>query len=196
MQLVYLVVPMVYIAVNRGAGSAILASLLGPAAVYVSTSLAGSLAWITVAAEDAPDLLRSAPVSLSRLRWAKAMAALLPAWLLAVPALVVVADTSLSSIPALVFCLAGSTVSTVGAQVWFPVQAQRAELVRRKPGRGAVSLIAGFVTFAWVVSAFCLIQLPAYAAPALLAAALGSGAIWCLGRARRAEEGGVVEGTT
>ncbi|MDE1986658.1 MAG: hypothetical protein KGL29_09250 [Alphaproteobacteria bacterium] len=48
------------------------------AIVFFASQIAGSLAWITISAEDAPDLLLSAPVSPMRVRAAKLLAAFMP----------------------------------------------------------------------------------------------------------------------
>ncbi|KQV46368.1 hypothetical protein [Massilia sp. Root335] len=188
MQLTFVVVPVVYSNVQQNADSATLMSLLGPLTVYLAASLAGSLAWITIAAEDVPELLHMAPVSLSRLRWMKALAALLPTWVLALPAVAFITTINLPSVPGLLLCLVGGTVSVVATHIWYPIQATRADLARGKPGRGAVTPIAAFVTLAWVISAFWLAEARASALSSLLAATLGSSAIWMLGRARRADE--------
>lgn len=188
MQLTVVGVPVVYATVIRHVDSAELTSLLGPMTVYVTASLTGSLAWITVAAEDVPELLHMAPVSLSRLRWMKALAALLPTWVLALPAVVFIATINLPSVPGLVLCLVGGTVSEVATHIWYPIRATRADLARGKPSRGALTPIAAFVTLAWVVSAVWLAEARALALSSLLAAALGSSTIWTLGRARRTDQ--------
>lgn len=54
---------------------------------FLAASLAGSLVWIIVSAEDAPDLLRAAPVAPLQLRSAKLSAAVLPVCALLAPAL-------------------------------------------------------------------------------------------------------------
>jgi len=56
--------------------------LIAAACIVVATPLAGNLAWITVAAEDAPELVGSAPVDLTFVRWAKVFAAMIPIWVL------------------------------------------------------------------------------------------------------------------
>jgi hypothetical protein len=99
-----------------------------------------------------------------------------------------IATINLPSVPGLVLCLVGGTVSVVATHIWYPIQATRADLARGKPGRGAVTPIAAFVTLAWVISAFWLAEARAFALSSLLAATLGSSAIWMLGRARRADE--------
>src|SRR5205807_2105707 len=59
--------------------------LLAPAVVMLSATLASGLCWLTVAAEDAPELLASAPVERGLLRRAKLVAGLLPVWAFAPP---------------------------------------------------------------------------------------------------------------
>ena len=51
---------------------------LAAAVVFLTSQLAGSLGWVTVSGEDAPDLLAVSPAVPSRLRRAKALAGVLP----------------------------------------------------------------------------------------------------------------------
>lgn len=186
MQLVYVAVPMGYIAVRQVPDSPLPETILRLGAVYLAGALAGGLAWITVATDDAPELLRCAPAPPSRLRWAKALAALLPAWGLALPLLVFATRSDPWALPALLFCVAGSTVSAAASQVWYPTRGKRAEMGQRGQPWTMASMIGGFVTLAWMMSAACLQFKPSFTALPLLAAALGLGAIWLLGSARRA----------
>ena len=69
MQLLYLSPPALLLWHNYGqAGGAI---VLVPVLVMASGQLAGGLAWLTISGEDAPDLVRSAPVQPGRLLRAK-----------------------------------------------------------------------------------------------------------------------------
>ncbi|MBC7621886.1 MAG: hypothetical protein H7232_00700, partial [Aeromicrobium sp.] len=61
------------------------AVFLVPGCVMIVAMLVGNLAWITVAAEDAPDLIGSSPVSLDRIRLLKGVAAAVPPLLMVLP---------------------------------------------------------------------------------------------------------------
>ncbi|KQV93338.1 hypothetical protein [Pelomonas sp. Root1237] len=181
LQLLYLL-PVVLLAL-RGAGLTVLASV----AVMLASSLASSLAWITVAAEDAPDLLGSAPVPPSLLRWPKVLAALVPVWLVVSPLLLVLPTHGLWLTLTFLFCLAGGTVSAGVMQVWYPIQGKRKDLMRRAKGKGPVGMIEILTGMAWAGTAYCLNEVPRYSPLPLLTALLGCSVVWWMGRSRRAE---------
>ena len=74
LRLVYLL-PILMIGLRHGSGPA-LAPTLAFASVLIASQLAGSLAWLTVSAEDAPELLVTAPVTKAVIDRAKLSAAL------------------------------------------------------------------------------------------------------------------------
>lgn len=180
LQLLYMVPAM--LAVLRG-GSPM--PLLLPAIVFMASMLAGSLAWITVAAEDAPDLLAGSPCPQPVLHRAKLLAALLPVWLLMSPLLAVVPGVDLRAGLAFVGCLIGGTVAVTTAQIGYPRQGKRADITKRGQGHAVIGLIESLIAAAWAGTAYCLASAPRYTPLALLAAAAGSGAVWMLGRSRR-----------
>ena len=184
MQLLYMM-PAMFLIV-RGAGQAL--ALLVPMVVYVASTLASNIAWLTVAAEDAPELLGTAPVPMGRLRTLKVLAALLPVWLLVAPLIAWLAWQR--PLEALIFvaCLAGGTLSVGAAQVWYPRQGKRTDLKKRMQGHGVLGVLELAVVLSWGGLAYCLGAAPAWTPLALLAAALGSGAIWLRGRTRREDE--------
>ncbi len=163
-------------------------TFLVPMVVYVASTLASNIAWLTVAAEDAPELLGTAPVPRGRLRALKVLAALLPVWLLASPLIAWLAWRQ--PLEALIFvaCLAGGTLSIGAGQVWYPRQGKRADLKKRMQGHGVLGVLELLVVVSWGGLAYCLGAALAWTPLALLAAALGSGSIWLLGRARREDE--------
>lgn len=183
--LVYVCIPMVVVALGQGMDKAGLLTLLGPAIVFWAASLTSNLAWITVAADEAPDLLQAAPVPAQRIRQAKALAALAPVWCLTIPALAWVTSGNLKLLPALLLCLFGATISEAAGHVWYPTRARRTEMARRFLARGAVGPIAGIVALAWAVAGLSLNAALMQAPWALLVVVLGLAAIWILGRARR-----------
>ena len=74
LQLLYLL-PLFFVIFSK---SAIQLPAIAAGLTLLCGSLAGSLAWIVIAAEDAPDLLRSAPAALRTVRLAKLSAAVVP----------------------------------------------------------------------------------------------------------------------
>lgn len=187
LQLLYLT-PLLFIAL-RGDGRG--AFMLVPAIVWLAASLAGSLTWITVAAEDAPELLGGAPVPLVRLRWLKLLAALLPIWVLVSPVLVYLPVRDAMQALIFAFCLLGGTVSVGMGMIWYPRQGKRGDMKTRMKGHGLIGMLEGVLTAGWAGLAYCLIAGSAYLPLPVLAIALGSGITWFLGRSRR-EDGALV----
>ncbi|MDM4767748.1 hypothetical protein [Pelomonas sp. SE-A7] len=184
LQLMYML-PMLFLAL-RGEGQLAQVFMI-PAMVWLATALAANLAWITVAAEDAPDLLGCAPTSLIRLRWLKVLAALLPVWLLVLPYQIYLMGQGGWQALVLLVCLLGGTVSVGAGQVWYPRQAKRGDMKKRMQGMQAVGWLELLVTLGWVGVAYCLQAALAYAPLALLAVLVGTGGTWWLGRSKRGE---------
>ncbi|MES3022495.1 MAG: hypothetical protein V4857_13025 [Pseudomonadota bacterium] len=111
-------------------------ALVGLAAglAFLCGSLAASLAWVTIAAEDAPDLLRAAPCGQGTVRRAKLAAAALPSLALLVPPLLWTALTQpLAS--ALLFLLAGgASISAPLIVHWLAHPAARGSFNARGKG--------------------------------------------------------------
>ena len=184
MQLVYMT-PMMFV-IGRSANA--LTPLLVPAVVYLASSLATNIAWITVAAEESPELLGTSPVPMSQLRWIKILAALLPVWVLVSPLAAWLAWAAPAQALVFVACLLGSTLTIGASQVWYPRQGKRGDLKKRAQGNGGLGLIELLAVASWAWLAWCLGAALAWAPAALGAAAASSGAIWLLGRAPRASD--------
>ena len=184
LQIVYLV-PLFFVIARSSTQSVV---MLVPAVVYLASFLAGNIAWITVAAEDDPDLLGNAPVPLARLRALKVLAALLPVWALMLPIVGFVAWARPLEGLIFVACLAGATGSVGIAQVWYPRQGKRTDLKKRMQGHGVLGWLEMVLTGGWVGLAYCLGSAPAWTPLALLAVVVGGAAIWSLGRARRDDD--------
>jgi ABC-2 type transport system permease protein len=78
LQLVYLL-PLLFLVLRDSGASG---PAIGAGLTLLCGSLTGGLAWIVIAAEDAPDLLRSAPAAMRTIRLAKLAAAAMPPLLL------------------------------------------------------------------------------------------------------------------
>jgi ABC-2 type transport system permease protein len=117
-------------------------ALAGPAAAvtFLAGQVAGSLVWITVSAEDTPDLLAIAPAPISVLRQAKLTAALLPvAVLLAIPIAVLAWYAPLAGLWTTIgAALTAWSSGLIG--VWHQKPSKRADFRRRRSG----SLLATF----------------------------------------------------
>ncbi len=186
MQLLYLL-PLIFLLFRRQEA----AMMVVPASIMLAAMLAGNLAWITVAAEDAPELIGVAPVAITRIRWLKALAALLPVWLLVSPILFYLLANNLWLATVFAFCLAGATVSAGVAQVWYPRQGDRKNMKKRGQANLLITVLEGMSSMGWAATAYCLVVAPRFAPIGLVFALLGPGAAWALGKSRR-DEGALV----
>ncbi|MGH6951347.1 MAG: hypothetical protein ACREH4_10760, partial [Vitreimonas sp.] len=120
--------------------------------VLLSTSLAASLAWLTVSAEDAPDLIAAAPVASDEVSNAKAFAAGVPVVLLMLaPSF----GAALISPPAGAWLFVGCALSIASVclmQVWYQTPGSRKDFRRRKRGSFMVGFAQFFITTGWTGS--------------------------------------------
>jgi ABC-2 type transport system permease protein len=190
LQILYLL-PIVFLVYRNSAA----VSYVIPGAILLASTLAGSLAWITVAAEEAPELIGTAPISLTRIRWLKVLAAMIPVWILVSPILFFLLTKNLMWAGVFLFCLAGSTACAGMIQVWYPRIGDRKNMKKRAQGGMLINLIEGLCAFGWSGAAYALMQIPSpwawLALVGLAFAALGPLGAWVLGRSRR-EQGALV----
>ncbi|WP_310542344.1 hypothetical protein [Phenylobacterium sp.] len=134
--------PLAFVLV-RNAGSGSLIALPGGAAAltFVAGQVAASLAWITVSAEDAPDLIASAPTPIATARRAKLTAAFIPVAALLVPILLtLIVLEPRAGLAATIGC-AAATVANGLINIWYQRPAKRSEF-RRRRGSSWVSTLA------------------------------------------------------
>jgi ABC-2 type transport system permease protein len=148
-------------AVARGAG----------ALTFFAGQLAGSLAWIAISAEDAPELIACSPIAPGAARRAKLAAALTPVALLV--ASVVIALAWLSPWASLVAAVstALSAISAGLLNLWFEKPTPRSAF-RRRGGSVVVSLGELALGVCWGLAAALAILAPLWA---LLPAVVGLG---------------------
>jgi ABC-2 type transport system permease protein len=181
MQLLYML-PLMFL-LFRGK---LAANMVVPAVIMLASILAGSLAWITVAAEDAPELIGVAPVDMGRIRALKALAALLPVWLLVTPILFyLLAKLQWELAAIFIFCLLGATLSAGVMQIGYPRKGDRKNMKKRGQSNIVVQLFEGLSALAWGGVAYCLVAAPWFAPLPLALALLGPGAAWVMGASRR-----------
>lgn len=127
----------------------------GASLVFVCASLAGSLAWIIMAAEDAPDLLASAPRSASLMRRAKLAAAVTPPLaLVLLPALWLAVHRPLMGVVTVIALLLSSLASAV-IVMWSGRPGARADFQRSASGVSAT--LQGVSGIAWAGAAWMLL---------------------------------------
>jgi ABC-2 type transport system permease protein len=154
--------------------------------VLLVTSFAASLAWLTVSAEDAPDLIASAPVARDRIDNAKAIAAAVPsALLLALPVLgvaIVVAPTA-----GFWLLLGGcaAIVSTCLVAIWHQTPGTRKEFRRRTRGSLLLNVSRSFVAIGWIGATGLAVS--GWPLPALLPAIISLGFMLALHESRPKE---------
>lgn len=125
---------------------------LAAAVVFVAGQLAGSLAWIVICAEDAPELLSCAPVDGARVRSAKLTASMIPVAALLGPLLLLLAWFS----PWVGLCaLAGTAASAASAglvNLWFEKPARRTVFRGRRTGSVLVGVFEALSGVGWGVA--------------------------------------------
>jgi ABC-2 type transport system permease protein len=145
--------PLLFLLVH-GAGSLddALAAVRAAAIVFLAGDLAGSLAWITISAEDAPDLIASAPVAAATIRRAKVTAAVLPVALaLAVPCALAVGRSPLAGAAAFGGSVAcGISVALVN--LWYQKPGRRAAFRQKPTGSIFTRFAALTVALLWATA--------------------------------------------
>src|SRR5690606_21391438 len=133
LQLVYLL-PLGFVLLRPGGSFEITEAAFAPALTLLSSAIAGSLVWITVSAEDAPDLIASAPAPARHIDRAKLTAAILPVWaLMAIPLAALLAREAYAGVWALGGVAAASTSSSL-IGLWRRTPGSRRDFVRRRQG--------------------------------------------------------------
>lgn len=124
-----------------------------PVIVMIAAQVAGSIAWLTVSGEDAPELIASAPVSKSAVERAKLSAVALPVLvLLALPLLALSLISLRCAGLALAFsAMAGTTTALVN--FWHPMPGNRRGMLRRHSQSKLVGFIEHALAGLWTVAA-------------------------------------------
>ena len=181
LQILYLI-PLLYLGF-RGERSA---WLLVPGFVMIASMLAGNLAWLTIAAEDAPELIGTAPIAIEKVRWIKAGAAVLPVFALLLPLALYWLMRDAYAAFVLILCSFGGMLSAALCQIWNPRQGNRHDMKKRYRENRLVNILEALGGMGWAGVAVCmggyLVWLPLAVAGVLL----GPGAAWVLGRGARA----------
>lgn len=175
LQIVYLI-PLAFILVRpEEPGGMFQAAAFAPVLTLLASSLAGSLAWITISAEDVPDLIRAAPVSRQAVERGKIAAAVMPVLaLMAVPLVALAAHKAVPAVWAAGGVLAG-VLSAATIQVWRQTPGSRRDFMRKRAQGSVVaqigqSLVALLISTAAGLGAWGLPWLAII--PAILAVAI------------------------
>jgi ABC-2 type transport system permease protein len=159
--------------------------LLLPGFVMITSMLAGSLAWLTIAAEDAPELIGTAPISMERVRRIKALAAVLPVFALLLPLVLYWLTRDAYVALVLIFCSTGGMMSAALCQVWNPREGNRRDMKRRYKGNTVVNILESIGGMGWAGAAICMNGHWWWLPLALAAIVIGPGTAWIIGRGAR-----------
>jgi ABC-2 type transport system permease protein len=172
LQLLYLL-PLLFLVFSKDGGRMTAVSV---GMTMLSGSLAASLAWIIIQAEEAPDLLLLSPASPGVIRFTKlAAAAMPPLALVCVPLLWMVVHQPL---PGLLTCFTVVGAVTGGCLVvmWSGQPGERGKFAKRGAGNMASGLLEATSSLAW--SGLGYLLLTSVAATPSTWAALGAGALF------------------
>jgi ABC-2 type transport system permease protein len=158
----------------RGTNGHVSTAVTGGAAAlcFMSGQVSGSLTWITVSAEDAPDLISSAPTKISTIRTAKLSAALIVLAILLAPLLAVLTVLApYAGVAAIAGCAASSVASGL-IVIWFQPPGRRSDFRRMRSGSWVISVaemtVQGLIA---VTTSLAVAGSPWALVPAVLAAA-------------------------
>jgi ABC-2 type transport system permease protein len=148
MQLLYLLPPAFLLwraFYDRSGASPLLVTII----IIAAGQLAGSLAWLAISGEDAPDLIASAPVTNTRVFRAKTEAVMGAIAIVFGP--FVVALMVVVPISALVTAMgiAAAAASATAIQFWFRAQAKRSHFRRRQTSSRIATFAEALSSFNW-----------------------------------------------
>jgi ABC-2 type transport system permease protein len=140
LQILYLL-PLGFVLLRPGGGVEITEAAFAPALTILASALAGSLVWITVSAEDAPDLIASAPVRAAMIDRAKLFAAIAPVWaVMLLPVIALLARDAWSGAWAVGGVLLASCASAL-IGLWRRNPGSRKDFVRRRQGGSTLTAL-------------------------------------------------------
>ncbi len=150
LQLVYFV-PLAFVLLRPGANFSLTPPAFAPALTLLTSALCGALIWITVSAEDAPDLIASAPISTRTIERGKLASAIGPVLaLVAIPLLALIIRDWWAGLWATGGVLFAATASSL-IGLWRRTPGSRKDFVRRRQGGSAVTMFGQ--TFVALLSA-------------------------------------------
>jgi ABC-2 type transport system permease protein len=155
LQLVYLFPLLFLVLRNSGASS----PAIGAGLTMLCASLTGGLAWIVISAEDAPDLLHSAPAAMRTIRLAKlAAAAMPPLLLIALPLLWMIVRAPLSGL-LVSFTASGAVLSGALVVLWAGRPGRRSDFKTRGKENFLCAVFELLTNLSWGALAWSLVAL-------------------------------------
>ncbi len=151
LQVIY-VLPISIVLWRRGGVTGSVEVAVAPSIVVIAAQLSGSLAWVTISGEDAPEFLASAPVTRRTVDIHKLGAIALPIGLfLALPTLALAYFSPRGAIIAAGFA-AGAGASTAMLNFWRQAPAKRNMVLRRHTQSRLVALLELILTLIWAAA--------------------------------------------
>jgi ABC-2 type transport system permease protein len=124
----------------------------GPTLVVIAGQLAGSLAWIALSAEDAPDFLATAPATRGEIERGKLAAIAIPVvGIMALPMVGLAFASPWGALCALI-CGAGASLSAALLMLWRQAPARRGLVLRRHSQAKWVALVEHWLSLLWAVA--------------------------------------------
>jgi ABC-2 type transport system permease protein len=124
-------------------------ALLVPILIIAAGQLAGSLTWLAISGEDAPDLIGSAPVTTARVLRAKTDAVMGAIAIVFGPLIVGLAVVAPISALVTALAVAIAAASATSIQFWFSVQAKRSHFRRRQTSSRIATFAEALSSFSW-----------------------------------------------
>lgn len=152
MQVLYLLPPAVLLWQNF-ADAAGIAVVIAPVLVMAFGQLAGGLAWLTISGEDAPALVRTAPVGPGTLLVAKIEAVLAVIALAALPLLAAMALFAPFEAVVTAGFVAIGAASAIAIQLWFRGEEKRSHFRYRQTASRVATLTEAFASLMWAGAA-------------------------------------------
>jgi len=123
-----------------------------PTLVVIAGQLAGSLAWIALSAEDAPEFLATAPVTRGEIERGKLAAIALPVAAIMTPPLFALAFVSAWDAFCALGCGVGASLSAALLMLWRQKPARRGLVLRRHSQSKLVALLEHWLSLLWAVA--------------------------------------------
>lgn len=170
--------PLIFIMARRND----LATILAPGIIVLLAGVAGNLAWITISAEEAPDLIGSAPVNREKVRWLKAAAALKPLIWVAAPFVIFYLLTA--PLRAFVFglFLALALLASAVTQVWGGKPAPKRDLKARQKENMGLNFAEVISTLALAATCWLVFETSRWAFAVFPIGLLAPGTAWLMRR--------------
>jgi len=124
--------------------------------IWLASALSGPLSWLTIIAEDAPDLLAAAPVTRAALVRAKIEAAVLPTLPICVLPLLFLLRSRPWFAVCVCLCALGASVSNALLNMRNPVARRRDTFKTRYRGSGANGLLEVLLKLVWFAACLAL----------------------------------------